>query len=304
MSDGCGNTQACNTQACCVPAWTACSATCGGGTQSDGCGNTQACNTQVCSPWWQVKDGDVTTNNDLNSNVPTGSFFDLPGEGGYPGVAAYGGTTDLTTPNVSSKGWLVGSTATNAKTYSYAYFAGLIPDDILSLISPVDNTNASTSLSSSCTNPDTNGYCWYKYDGAANGGLPLVLSTTNIGTNKDILLVDNASLNITGNINLTDGAGFFMTVVNGSIAVDPTVGGGSSPNLEGLYFADGTLSTGIANSQLWLRGMVASVGGMDLQRNLSDNSNPSELFEFAPDQIMLYPKTLGSRAMNWKEVAP
>lgn len=246
---------------------------------------------------------------DLKSAIPTGSYFNLPGAGGYPGIAGYGGSTNLTSLNVSSKGWLANSHVTNAKTYSYSYFAGLIPDDILALVNSVDNTNVSEKLTSVCVSPDSNGYCWYKYDGAGNGSLPLTLSATDIGTNKIILLVDNANLNITGNINLTDGAGFFMTIINGNISVDPSVGGGTSPNLEGLYFADGTFSSGTTgqanNTQLWLRGAVAVAGGTNLQRDLSDNgSSPAELFEYAPDQIMLFPKVLGSRAMNWKEVAP
>jgi hypothetical protein len=32
----------------CTPSWSACSASCGGGTRDDGCGTTEACNTQPC----------------------------------------------------------------------------------------------------------------------------------------------------------------------------------------------------------------------------------------------------------------
>lgn len=31
---------------------------------------------------------------------------------------------------------------------------------------------------------------------------------------------------------------------------------------------------------------------------------PAELFEFAPDQILLYPDKLGFRRTRWSEVAP
>jgi hypothetical protein len=127
----------------------------------------------------------------------------------------------------------------------------------------------------------------------------------NIGTRKVILLVDNADVNITGNINLTDGQGFFMLIVKGNVNIDPAVGGGGSANLEGLYFADGTLTDGSGNTQFHTRGSIVANGGISMQRDLvANNMSPAELFEFAPDQIMLFPKVLGTRKMSWKEVAP
>ncbi len=114
-------------------AWSACSATCGGGTQTrtNQCGTTQSqsCNTQSCT-WWQVKDSDVSTNGDLRSKVYPGNYFGLAGAGGFPGVPAYGGGTNLTPSNVSTKAWLANTTAIGAKVYSYDYFANLIPADI------------------------------------------------------------------------------------------------------------------------------------------------------------------------------
>jgi hypothetical protein len=84
-----------------------------------------------------------------------------------------------------------------------------------------------------------------------------------------------------------------------------------SPNLEGIYFVDGQVSTGTTGAendlQLRLRGSVVGWGGVNLQRNLGEALNgttPSEFFEFAPDQIMLFPAKLGERKMRWKEVAP
>jgi len=97
-------------------AWSACSATCGGGTQYrvNACGTTQtqSCNTQACiiSPWWQVKDSDVQTIGDLVSRVPALAlvpFFGDVGGGTYPGVPAYGGSTNLTSANISATGWAV-----------------------------------------------------------------------------------------------------------------------------------------------------------------------------------------------------
>jgi hypothetical protein len=276
-------------------------------------------NTLVCSadipvtilppgPWWQVKDSDVQSAGDLVSTVPEldGVLFNLDGPGGFPGVSSYGGASYLTGANVSSTGWLAVSPVINPRSYDYAYLTNLIPADIEALINSVDTGDVSGSLISGSSTHDANNYYWYKYDGATNGNQDLTISATNIGTRKIILMVDNANVNITGNINLTDGQGFFMLVVRGNINVDPLVGGGATPNLEGLYLADGTFNDGVGNTQLWVRGSIVGNLGVNMQRDLGGtaNSDPSEFFEYAPDLSMLYPSILGIRKINWKEVAP
>ena len=125
-----------------------------------------------------------------------------------------------------------------------------------------------------------------------------------MGGRKVILLVENANLILNAKINLADGAGFFGAFVDKSITVGASVGGGANPHLEGIYLADSSFSTGAGDTQLRVRGSVAAYGGVSLQRNLDDNTNPAEFFEFAPDQIVLFPSRLGTRKMDWKEVAP
>ena len=273
------------------------------------CSATAPVNILPPPAWWQVKDSDVNSGNDLTSSVwpAVGNYFNLAGPGGYPGVSAYGGATNLTSTNTSVNSWLAASPVTNPHVYNYNYLVNLIPSDVLPTINTVDTSNVAGSLTSGTATHDSNNYYWFKYDGATNGNQPLTLNTVNVGTRKVILLVANADLNITGDVNLTYGQGFFMTIVNGKITVDPTVGGGASPNLEGMYFSDGVFDDSSANLNLWVRGSVAAEGGLSLQRNLGGNANSSasELFEFAPDQIMLYPtKDLGTRDVSWKEVAP
>ncbi len=272
------------------------------------CSDDLAVNVITPLPWWQVKDSDISTNGDLKSEIPLGKFFGLPGPGGYAGVPAYLGTTNLDSTTVAdTPAWITQSGIGNPKVYDYRYFANLIPADILAndlnLLSL--NTLEGTSLSSGGVQ-DTNGYYWYKYDGALTG-LDLTLnSAANLGTRKVILLVDNANFNINAPINLTDGQGFFMVIVNGKIVVSPSLTGGS-PDLEGMYVADTTFDTGIANAQLTVRGNVAAYGGVLMNRDLGgtlNSGNPSEFFEYAPDQILLFPKVLSTRKINWKEVAP
>jgi hypothetical protein len=261
-------------------------------------------------PWWQVQDSDIKSSGDLNSGVPPANFFGLVGAGGYPGVPSYTATTNLTNANVSALGWLADSDNLDLKIYDYQFFSNQIPKDTVITTVPSESVNGSFFESGGTP---SYGFYWYKYDGSATG-LDLTLSSAmNLGSRKVILLVDSADFYINAPINLTDGQGFFLVTVGkraggtkGNILVDPAVGGGASPNLEGLYEADNQFKTGVSAIQLRVRGSVAGYDGIDLQRDLgaANGATPAEFFEFAPDQIMLFPSKLGVRKINWKEVAP
>ena len=272
----------------------------------------------TANPWWQVQDADVATAGDLKSAPPGSNLFDLAGGGGYPGIPLYGGATTLTTSNVSAAKWLVNSSIGSSKIFDYQYFANLVPAGTIT--NSITNPSiGSADLTGGQIDPTT-GYYWYKYDGSVNNNTPLTISSAvNIGSKKVILLVNAADLDINGNINLTKGQGFFMTTVGqdsngngGNIIVSPTVGGGGSANLEGIYEADGSFQDGTNqpttnDNQLWIRGSIVAYGSVGLSRDLGGTTNltvPAELMEFAPDQIMLFPSVLGERKINWKEVAP
>lgn len=240
------------------------------------------------NPWWQVVDSDISTNGDLKSEVPSG-FFDADGTGGYPGVPMYGGATDLTATNISSKGWFVNSASTGSKIYDSNFFKNQIPSDVVP-------TDASGGLDQ--TGAIFYGYEWFKYTGPTDFNID---SNLDLGNRKVILIVDNANLNINANINLTDGVGFFMAVSEKNIVVDPIV-----TSLEGLYVMDNLFKTGLGNTQLTVRGSVTAYGGIALERDLGvgANTDPAEIFTYAPDQILLFPAKLSARKMSWKEVAP
>ena len=266
------------------------------------------------NPWWQVKDSDVATNQDLRSTIPPGLMFGKNGDGGYPGVAVYGTSTNLTKTNVSATGWLVNTTYSTSKIYDSNYFINSIPGD--AVINPILSSSVAGSFFAS-GGTAYNGYYWYVYDGTANGGIPLTITTPSavLGPRKVILIVKGANLSIKGNIKLTKGSGFFLAVAGentagsyGDIIVDPGVGGGGSANLEGIYVADGTFSSGTGGtSQLWVRGTVAAYEGINLQRDLGSATNtttPAEYFEYAPDQELLFPVDLAYSLTTWREVAP
>ena len=273
------------------------------------CTDTSVLNVINADPWWQVKDGDVTTNGDLRSGttVPAGNYFGLAGAGGYPGVPVYGGSTNLTTSNVSVKGWLANSSYSSSKLFNSNYFLNAVPDEALPNIISIPSDSVAGSFFESGGTPFF-GYYGYLYDGRTTG-IPLkITSAANLGSRKVILFVRGADLQLNSNINLNDGLGFFLAITTGNIIVAPTVGGGATANLEGVYVADGSFSTGTtgtnSDTKLWVRGTVAAFGGMSLQRDLADNSGPAELFEFAPDQELLFPTKFSYYPSAWREVAP
>lgn len=242
-------------------------------------------------PWWQAKDGDVTTNGDITSLVPNTQLFNTVGLGGYPGVPVYGGTFNLTgnTSRISVPRWNSDTNTLLSRQFNYSYFENLIPDD-------VNFNNISNLASGGSAYSDS--YHWFRAIGNTT-----ISSDVNIGNRKVILFVEGGNLTINGRINLNDGNGFFGAFVDGNITVGNSVTG--APSLEGVYLSNGSFNTGAGTSQLHVRGSVASFGGINLQRDLSNNnSTPAELFEFAPDQMMLFPEKLMFRRNKWSEVAP
>jgi len=150
-----------------------------------------------------------------------------------------------------------------------------------------------------------NGYYWYKFDGTqgvTQGQDMTISANTDLLNRKVILFVKAADLDIAGKINLNNGAGFFLAIVDGQIRVNPTVTG--TPSLEGIFLSQNGFSSGAGASQLHLRGSVVSFGSFTLQRDLADDSSPAELFEYAPDQTILFPSILATKKTKWIEVAP
>ena len=124
------------------------------------------------------------------------------------------------------------------------------------------------------------------------------------------MLVPNAAVNIGGKINLTDGSGFFMVIAKGNIIVANTVGGtGTTPHMEGIYITDGafnTYSAANATLPLRIRGSVVGNTGVNMANRTYNTiaTTPAIQFEYAPDQIWLFPGKLGARKIDWNEVAP
>lgn len=267
-------------------------------------------------PWWQVKDADIFSAGNITSTIPSSCSlpicnpsFDLDGLGTFPGIPFYATFINLRLGGeISSKNWNVNSIFDSLKTYSYAYFAKQIETD--TQVTTIPHALVEGSLFES-EGVFSNGAYWYKFDNSSGESLT-INSDVNVGSRKVILLVDGSNLYINGKINLTDGEGLFMTIVgestqgnNGNIFINENIGDSSSPEIEGLYFADNQIFTGIGNKQLHVRGSLAGLEGIILQRDLDDNTEtPSEFIEFAPDQLFLIPNNLRQRNLYWKEVQP
>lgn len=256
-------------------------------------------------PWWQAKDADITAKGAITSKLPTSSAVLIRnGSGGYPGVAAFGTTLTVNQNGgkVSSPEWSANSVY-NGKSFFYSYFNSLIPNGV----TPASFTGSLTSGGTLHNN-----YYWYKYDNPTGTA---TLNAQALGTRKVILFV-NGNLKIDGSISLTNGQGFLLVIASGDITVNSSVGDSSpdldpgsdnSPELKGLFFTDKKFITGTGANQFYLRGSVVANNGLTLGRSLADPNNttrPAEYFEYAPDQILNFPKQLAVRRVRWLEVAP
>lgn len=253
------------------------------------CNDTSTITIAPPGPWWQVRDGDITTNGNITSAVPGASYLNIIGLGGYPGVPVYAGSLGFSPGSLSVTNWSANTSTTQGRLFDYSYFNSLIPDSITPTVA--------TDVSLRSPGFIADGYEWFK--ATSNLSIDSNIDFTN---RKVILFVEGGSLSIAGKINLTDNVGFFGTFVEGDITIDPLVGG--TPSIEGIYLVSGSFNTGLGNTQLHARGSIASFGGINLQRDLADNTSPAELFEFGPDQVLLFPSRLAFRRTKWVEVAP
>ena len=138
---------------------------------------------------------------------------------------------------------------------------------------------------------------------------------TNIGDRKTIIVTDG-NVNINGNLNLNDDNGFLLVLAGGNITVSPGVGeatyrnisvsgGYNSPQLEGIFYAQGTFNTGtvgITGTDIQLRtdGTVIGMEGVTLGRNVAGIYS-AEYFNFRPEMTYLVHK-LGLRKKVTQEL--
>ena len=273
----------------------------------------------VPGPWWQVQDADVITNGNLISPIPLtcvlpvcNPYFDLKGQGGYPGVPSYFGSASFGEGGVSEDpfGWLANSMTTLNKVYDYSYFQSMVRSNV-EINEIVEPEIQGGYLINQGT--QSRGYVWFKRQGDLT-----ITGVANLQSRKVVLLVDGdlylgrPPAQSGSNIRVQDGTGFFMAIVSGDIIISPKAEIdplNPQPVFEGIFLAEGQVKTGTdgpgLDGQLWIRGSVAAYGGIVLERDLTDNGlTPAEFFEYGPDLLFTFPRDLTSRKYKWKEIAP
>ncbi len=282
------------------------------------CGSTDAQIVTVRQPgaWWQVRGGDVLSLGNLVSPIPptcTGSCipnFNLAGlNTTFPGVNIYNGTgkfTSGTGTGVSGQNfdWKVNA-QTYSRTYDYDYFWSQVPADVYPNIVQIPGGSSYTQgtfVSSSASR----GFEWFRVNGDFHMSSHLNIS----GSRKVILFVDGGNLNIWGDVTIQNpGQGFFMAIVgkrSNGLRGDIVIRADAANDLHGIYIAEGTLSTGTYPSQFNGRGAFVAYDGFNLGRDRGSNNatSPAEFFEYAPEQMMLFPNFFGNKRLIWSEVAP
>lgn len=289
-------------------------------------------------PWWQTGEGDVVaTEGDISSNVPLvcelygchpamSLFRGDESSAGVMMCSDYGSSIssgegyismDIDDTN-STPNWNAQADLTKLNGMNYDFFSRkLDPGDF----HPLDEE----SLTCKDYLYDFLGYYGdgdspviYKVSNSI-GELDIgdLASTCDIGENKIIVLFDG-DVNIKGNIIIEDGKGFFMIVAGRDINIDPSVVYTGSPtyseidppNIEGILFAEGKVNTGTNGGEgldgpLYIRGMVAGISGIEMERSLeNNNAGAGQYFKFAPDLLFNYPRILTSKKTVWREVAP
>jgi hypothetical protein len=254
--------------------------------------------------WWQAKDGDVQTNANIASDISSSCDpettscepYLIAGSPAVP-IAAGGISWGSYSDAGSSKlDWVAEDSKYMGDWYDHNFFENQLPSaDILS-DSLIENGTFD-----SCS--EDGNYCYYSYDGSSNLEINAV-GGLDLGERKIVILVTGVDVNIESDIDLEDGLGFLLIVTDGNI----NIGSGVS-TVKGILVADNDVNTcsGCSGNDdpLTVHGSVIAWRKVNLQRSLLNNTTTSaETFEFAPEQILLFPPVLGKRNIRWTEVAP
>ena len=262
-------------------------------------------------PWCQAKDGDVfASNGSVFCQIPSSCSLNPPCDPyiitydssiSSPGVAAASGSVGTGQTHYQA----AGNSSTNFSNYDFTFFN----DRVGSNAGTISGSNITQAVLTGL--PTYAGYRWGRY----SGGSPATIDTdVNLGTERVVLLVDS-DLDVSAKVNFTKGRGFFLAIVSGDINVAPSVTGpvDTTPDLEGIYFAEGSFNTvslgpdisgNPQDSPLHVRGTVVA-GDFTLDRNLPDNSGlAAEYFEYGADLVLQFPAVLSRKQVIWREVAP
>jgi hypothetical protein len=250
-------------------------------------------------PWWQTVGGDVGANSNISPNpivesfLPPGSMLSESVGSLVSGLLTYGSgnltNIDLNGQPFANPNWIVQSEYDLASKEDYEYFMTL---------TGAHGSSGWTCSTDPCNRPaySGTGTDYYIMPNLEIGGNTW---TTMVAGNKQVIFV-NGNLLISGNVTVPAGA-FLAFIVSGNITINPGVN-----NIQGIYVADGTIST--ASDTIALTGAGSFIGwtDVDLNRDLGagNAANPAELFYWRPDLLINAPDEFRSANYHWQEVEP
>jgi hypothetical protein len=238
---------------------------------------------EAAEPWFQTEIGDTHTGENLICPIPISAddpYFCLEdGSIGGPGVVSYGGGSASFDPGgqVSTEGWLANDSYYHFYDFDYFY------EKLGSPGSP--NFNGSS--------PSTASGVYY-----ASGPTTIsAVGTWSLPSNTQISVLIDGELTIERNIDVPVGS-YLGIFVSGDLAIDPSVN-----QIEGVFFSDRDFSTGDGDNQLVGEGVFVAAD-FDLGRDLTDNTDPAEIFRYRPDLIFNSPLSIWRVPQLWQELAP
>ncbi|PJC31748.1 hypothetical protein CO050_02345 [Candidatus Roizmanbacteria bacterium CG_4_9_14_0_2_um_filter_38_17] len=243
----------------------------------------------------QAYDADVHSQTSINLQAPPTGGYIVGRNIGAEGIVSRGTGSDLkgysATNWKSTTDWPIIS---NNSYFPLALLNNKVPDS-----TAIDNTPCSGKLNTGCVNSNNP-----LYDHVSG---PLTVENLNVASGKKAVIYVEGNINITENITVNNN-GFLMLIATGNINIDKDV-----TEIQGLYYAGGTFSTGNNlsgyESQLELEGIFIAEK-FSLERNLDpasavNNSNaPAEKFYYKPSLLFSAPEFLQVRYTLWEEVAP
>ena len=196
-------------------------------------------------PWWQVEAGNIHADSgNVRSSIPSTAALPYLITGSQPGLVSYTGGLDINDAAAINQAglsnWQAQTGYQGLKT-GYGYFKRILEDD------PLD-FNAWDG-----GQPGADGVY------AAEGDMA-TLEALNI-TNEIIVILVNGDVSIDYDISVAEG-GFLAIISSGNITI-----GNEVTNVEGVYVADGIISSGTSESQLIGEGIFTGWGGISLQRD-------------------------------------
>lgn len=237
-------------------------------------------------PWWQVDGGNVHANGgNVSSNIPAGVNLLPYLITGERGLVSYTDSYNVGEGSINQQvdsNWQA-ETIYDGLTTNYAYFDRILEDD------PQERKD------------------WLGEKPSEGNGVYLgnaVIQTSggdwDVGDGEVYVILVPNDLTINNNINIDPG-GFLAIISSGNITIENSV-----TNVEGVYIADGTISSGIGDVQLIGEGIFTGWTDIDLGRDLGldNDTDPAERFIYRPDLVRNAYQYLLKPQISWAEVAP